>query len=72
MRKSPKQHGNTGRQNALKGSVPASVNINIRIDPSLREAAKQRAADQGMTFSAWIIRLIRRELRAESQTAAIK
>jgi predicted HicB family RNase H-like nuclease len=51
-----------GSQNALRGEVPASKNINIRVTPELMERARAAAKAKKQTFSAWLIELIEREI----------
>lgn len=57
-----KQHGNTGNKYALKGESVASKNINIRIQPTLLDAAKQRAKENNVPFSVWLLSVINKEL----------
>ena len=66
-----KQHGNAGNTYALKGESVASKNINIRIQPTLLNAAKQRAKENNVPFSVWLLRVINKELAAQQQLSSM-
>lgn len=57
-----KHHGNMGNKYALKGESNASKNINIRIQPTLLNAAKQRAKENNIPFSVWLLGVINKEM----------
>ena len=50
-----KQHGNTGKKNALKNpSERADILINLRISAKEKKAWKAKADKESLTLSAWI------------------
>ena len=58
-----KPHGNTNKQNALKGRHPMGVVIGIRATQETKEAAQQAAQAKGVTLSAWCSEALRAYLK---------
>jgi len=50
-----KQHGNTGKKNAMKAESPAIARLNIRVTEEQKAQFKKQAADSGMNLSEWLI-----------------
>jgi predicted HicB family RNase H-like nuclease len=58
-----KQGAKPGSQHALKGEVPASEHIHVRVIPALKAAAKAKARTEGLTFSEWVIKTVSEALQ---------
>ncbi len=46
---------------------PKKVQAHVPMDPELRERAGIAAAEEGLSFAAWVRQLIRRELKRENK-----
>jgi hypothetical protein len=55
-----KKHGNTGKQNALKGDVAKTSFIGFKVTPEKKAACVKKA--NGAALSKWVESLIDREL----------
>lgn len=55
-----KQHGNTGKRNALKGDVAKTAFIGFKIEPEKRTAYIKAA--NGKNLSTWITSVLDREV----------
>jgi hypothetical protein len=53
-----KPHGLTGQKNAMKGPVPRSVRMSVRVPPDLVEALDRLAARDGMTRSDMVVGIL--------------
>lgn len=55
-------HGNTGKQNALRGKAPLDARIAIRITSEARQQAQAAADAQGIKLSQWFAQAIAEKL----------
>jgi predicted HicB family RNase H-like nuclease len=56
MTKNP--HGLTGQKNALKGPVPRSVRMSVRVPPDLDAAIREMAAAAEVTASDVVVAVL--------------
>ena len=57
-----KPHGNTGKQNALKGDKPLTAQIVVRCPADLKSRAEKAASDSGISASQLYVSAIERYL----------
>lgn len=57
-----KQHGNTGKQNALKGTSAATSFLHIRITPQGKALYVRQAQREGLKLSEWVIGTLNKNL----------
>ena len=60
-----KPHGNTTKQNALRGAKPLGVVIGIRSELEFREGVRQAACAASMTVSEWCLIALREKLERD-------
>ena len=56
-----KQHGNTGKQNALKGESAATSFLHIRVTPQTKALYVKQAQSEKLKLSEWVIRALNKE-----------
>lgn len=50
-----KKHGNTGKQNALKGDKPKGSFLSVRIEPDMKQRLIDAAKAKGQNLSDYVI-----------------
>jgi|GEM_PF-2819152 len=57
-----KPHGNTGKQNALKGDEALRARVAFRLPQSVKDAADKEAARLGVSASQWHLKAVEKAL----------